>query len=53
MGRRLADSFLGELEHRGLAPGEVIEANKGVRLSSLTDPDGNQITIIGGFRPVY
>ncbi len=38
---------------RGLAPGEIEDANKGVRLSTLTDPDGNVIRLIGGFRVHY
>lgn len=47
------DVTLAELRARGLEPGEVVEANKGVRLSALTDPDGNTITVIGGFRAQY
>lgn len=47
------DATLAELRARGLEPGEVVEANKGVRLSALTDPDGNTITVIGGFRVQY
>ncbi|WP_017541893.1 VOC family protein [Nocardiopsis halophila] len=43
-------AHLEALADRGLAPGEVQEADKGVRLSSLTDPDGNRLTFIGGFR---
>lgn len=42
-----------QLSARGLAPGSIVEADKGVRLCSLTDPDGNVITFIGGFRPQY
>jgi glyoxylase I family protein len=42
-----------ELQQRGLTPGEITEANKGVRLSTLTDPDGNTISLIGGFRVNY
>jgi glyoxylase I family protein len=38
---------------RGLEPQEIVEANKGVRLSTITDPDGNTITFIGGFRVDY
>ena len=33
--------------------GEVVDANKGVRLSALTDPDGNKVWLIGGFRVQY
>jgi catechol 2,3-dioxygenase-like lactoylglutathione lyase family enzyme len=42
-----------ELRQRGLNPGEFVDANKGVRLSALTDPDGNTIRLIGGFRVEY
>ena len=47
------DAHIDELKHRGLAPGEIVDANKGVRLSALDDPDGNKVWLIGGFRPVY
>ncbi|MEW5809644.1 MAG: VOC family protein [Actinomycetota bacterium] len=47
------DATLAGLRARGLEPGEVVEADKGVRLSTLTDPDGNTITVIGGFRIEY
>ncbi|MDA2804838.1 VOC family protein [Nocardiopsis suaedae] len=40
------------LRERGLSPEDVQEVDKGVRLSAVTDPDGNRITLIGGFRPV-
>jgi catechol 2,3-dioxygenase-like lactoylglutathione lyase family enzyme len=42
-----------ELRQRGLDPGDVVDADKGVRLSALTDPDGNTIRLIGGFRVKY
>jgi glyoxylase I family protein len=38
---------------RGLAPGEIVDANKGVRLCTIADPDGNVIRLIGGFRVQY
>ena len=38
---------------RGLAPGPVETANKGVQLSAINDPDGNRITFIGNFRVRY
>jgi predicted enzyme related to lactoylglutathione lyase len=38
---------------RGLNPGAIEGANKGVELSTLTDPDGNVIRLIGGFRVEY
>jgi glyoxylase I family protein len=47
------DRHIDELKQRGLQPGETVEANKGVRLSALTDPDGNKVTLIGGFRVHY
>lgn len=47
------DADIAELEARGLRPGAVVEANKGVRLSALTDPDGNTVTLIGAFRVTY
>src|SRR3954465_8578692 len=37
------EACIDELEQRGLTPGEITEANKGVRLSTLTDPNGNTI----------
>ncbi|MDP9164641.1 MAG: VOC family protein [Actinomycetota bacterium] len=42
-----------EAAERGLAPGEIEGVNKGVELSTLTDPDGNLIRLIGNFRVVY
>lgn len=42
-----------DLGERGIEAGEIIDANKGVRLSTLQDPDGNAITLIGGFRVAY
>ncbi len=47
------DGHIDDLRQRGLEPGEVIEANKGVRLSTIIDPDGNTIRLIGGFRVQY
>lgn len=41
------------LRDRGLDPEEIVGASKGVRLSKVTDPDGNEIGIIGGFRVEY
>lgn len=41
------------LRDRGLEPGEVTDASKGVHLSEITDPDGNTIRLIGGFRVQY
>jgi len=47
------DAAVEELRGRGLATGDILTADKGVRLCSLTDPDGNTVTLIGGFRIVY
>ena len=47
------DKHVAELSSRGLAPGAIETVNKGVRLSAITDPDGNQITFIGNFRIKY
>jgi glyoxylase I family protein len=47
------DSHLAQVRERGLDPGEIVDANKGVRLSTVTDPDGNTIRFIGGFRVQY
>lgn len=44
---------LAEVRGRGLNPGEIVDAAKGVRLSTITDPDGNTIRFIGGFRVQY
>jgi glyoxylase I family protein len=41
------------LRDRGLVPGSVELADRGVRLSSLTDPDANRITFIENFRIEY
>ncbi|NRI67599.1 VOC family protein [Rhodococcus sp. MS16] len=38
---------------RGLTLDAVVDANKGVQLSSISDPDGNTLTFIGGFRIHY
>lgn len=47
------DQQVAGLTARGLAPGAVEEVNKGVRLSTVSDPEGNQITLIGNFRVQY
>ncbi|OBJ54862.1 VOC family protein [Mycobacterium sp. 1423905.2] len=47
------EAAIDELAGRGLTPGSIVDADKGVRLSALTDPDGNTIRLIGGFREVY
>jgi glyoxylase I family protein len=47
------DRRIAELTERGLAPGAIEIVNKGVELSTITDPDGNTITFIGNFRINY
>jgi glyoxylase I family protein len=47
------DESIAEARSNGLDPGELEEANKGVRLCTLSDPDGNVIRLIGGFRVEY
>jgi len=44
---------IGEARDRGLEPGHVDTVNKGVELSTLRDPDGNTIRLIGNFRVDY
>ena len=47
------EGHLSQVRGRGLDPGEIVEANKGVQLSTITDHDGNTITFIGGFWVEY
>lgn len=47
------EAHLAGLAERGLSTPEIDTANKGVRLSTVNDPDGNTITFIGSFRPNY
>jgi catechol 2,3-dioxygenase-like lactoylglutathione lyase family enzyme len=47
------DAHTTELAGRGLTVGDTTDATNGVRLAPITDPDGNVITLIGGFRTVY
>lgn len=47
------EAHAAELAARGVALDEIQQANKGVRTASVTDPDGNRITFIGGFRVIY
>jgi glyoxylase I family protein len=47
------DQHVSDLGTRGLISGPIETANKGVRLSTIVDLDGNRITFIGGFRNVY
>jgi glyoxylase I family protein len=46
------DGHVHDLESRGLTPGKIETADKGVRLSTIADLDGNQITFVGGFHNV-
>lgn len=46
-------AHVAEAADRGLAPGEIEGADKGVELSTLKDPDGNLIRLIGNFRVTY
>jgi glyoxylase I family protein len=47
------EAQVAELEARGLVVEDIQTANKGVRTASLHDPDGNRITLVGGFRVSY
>ncbi|WP_299570275.1 VOC family protein [uncultured Williamsia sp.] len=47
------DAEIAAVTARGVEVGDVVEANKGVRLAPITDPDGNVVTLIGGFRVDY
>ena len=47
------ESHLAQVRERGIEPGEIVDANKGVRISTVNDPDGNTIRFIGGFRVQY
>ena len=38
---------------RGIVTGEIKAVNKGVQHSSVADPEGSQITLIGNFRIRY
>ncbi len=47
------DEHVKGLRERGFGPGEIQDATKGVRLSTIKDPDGNTLNFIGGFRVAY
>jgi len=47
------ESHLAEIGARGIQSQEIVDASKGVRTCAVTDPDGNTITFIGGFRVDY
>jgi len=46
-------AHVAEVTDRGLTPGEIEAVNKGVELSTIADPDGNLIRLIGNFRVEY
>ncbi len=47
------DEQVNGLRGRGFAPCGIQQATKGVRISTVEDPDGNTINLIGGFRVEY
>lgn len=47
------DEHIADLAERCMEAGAIQSANKGVRLSTITDPDGNKVTFIGSFRVEY
>jgi glyoxylase I family protein len=47
------DAHVAAATDNGLAPEATEDVNKGVRLCTLADPDGNLIRLIGGFRVEY
>jgi len=47
------EAALADLREHRLEPGDITDAAKGVRLSEITDPDGNTLRLIGGFRVEY
>ena len=47
------DQYCADLHARSVETGNIITADKGVRLCSLEDPDNNTITLIGSFRERY
>lgn len=47
------DEGVREVRACGLDTGEIVEANKGVRLCAIADPDANMIHLVGNFRVKY
>lgn len=47
------DEGVREVRELGVQTGEIVEANKGVRLCPITDPDNNLIQLVGNFRVKY
>ena len=47
------DRHVADLAERGVEAGAIRAATEDVRLSTITDPDGNEVTFIGNFRVRY
>ena len=47
------DHHVEAIRERGITPGDMITANKNVRLCAIADPDNNQLTLIDNFRENY
>ncbi|KUI28958.1 glyoxalase [Mycobacterium sp. IS-1742] len=47
------EAHVAEVGSRGIEAEPIVDAAKGVRLAALTDPDGNILRLIGGFRVEY
>ena len=47
------EDHLAEIAARGIAAEAIVDASKGVRTSTVVDPDGNTVRFIGGFRVDY
>ena len=47
------ETHLAEVGGRGIETEGIVDASKGVQTSTVTDPDGNTIAFIGGFRVDY
>jgi glyoxylase I family protein len=47
------DEGVREVRECGIEAGEIVEANKGVRLCAIPDPDNTAIQLVGNFRVKY
>jgi catechol 2,3-dioxygenase-like lactoylglutathione lyase family enzyme len=47
------EAHLADIAGRGVHAEAILDASKGVRTCAVTDPDGNTINFIGGFRVDY
>lgn len=47
------EQHIAALHDRGITTGDILDVDKGVRICSIDDPDGNTITVIGNFREHY